>query len=204
VLKSSVFLFTFLVLGFSQQSQAGFVDNFNSENGGVAQLNYSSFANWNVTVGTVDLIGVNSGFDFYPGNGLYLDLNGSSNVSGTIVTKSVFGPGVYNLSFDLGNDKNIGGLTNSVTVSLGSYSETFTETGNNVPLTTISRTITLMTTSALTFATDPTDSDDGGVVLDNVSLNPAAVHEPSSLALCGIAGVAGLIVARVRRKRCVG
>jgi hypothetical protein len=32
-------------------------------------------------------------------------------------------------------------------------------------------------------------------------LSPASVPEPSSLVMCGIAGVAGLVVARVRRKR---
>src|SRR5579862_1829881 len=50
-------------------------DNFNTENGGVGQLNYTGFDNWNVS-GAVDLIG-NGFFDFYPGNGLYVDMNGS-------------------------------------------------------------------------------------------------------------------------------
>jgi hypothetical protein len=205
LVKNSALVITLLVLGFSQQSHADFVDNFNSENGGVPQLNYSSFANWNVTVGSVDLIGIGSGFDFYPGNGLYLDLNGSTNVSGTIVTKTSFGPGTYTLSFDLGNDMNIGGPTNFVTVSLGSFNQTFVETGNNVPLTLFTTTVTLTTASVLTFATPASDSDDGGVVLDNVSvISSATVPEPSSLALCGIAGTAGLIIARVRRKRPVG
>jgi hypothetical protein len=39
------------------------------------------------------------------------------------------------------------------------------------------------------------------LALDNLSINGGAVPEPSSLALCTIAGVIGLAVARVRRKR---
>ena len=39
-----------------------------------------------------------------------------------------------------------------------------------------------------------------GLSTDTV-LAPAAVPEPSSLALCGIAGAIGLVVAQVRRKR---
>ncbi|MEH2044530.1 hypothetical protein [Nostoc sp.] len=48
-------------------------DNFNTENSGNEALNYNSFANWNVTNGTVDLIGNNGVFDFLASNGLYVD-----------------------------------------------------------------------------------------------------------------------------------
>ena len=58
--------------GFSANAGVIFSDNFNAENGGTGVLNYNSFNNWTVTDGTVDLIG-NGFFDFYPGNGLYVD-----------------------------------------------------------------------------------------------------------------------------------
>ena len=38
---------------------------------------------------------------------------------------------------------------------------------------------------------------------DNVAFSPAAVPEPSSLALCGIAGLAGLGFSRFRRRRAI-
>ena len=57
-------------------------DNFDTEAGGQALLNYTAFANWNVTRGKVDLRG-NGVDDTYPGHGLYVDLAGSfSDTSG--------------------------------------------------------------------------------------------------------------------------
>lgn len=41
-----------------------------------AQLNYTGFVKWDVTRGRVDLIG-HSFWDIYPGNGLYVDLQGT-------------------------------------------------------------------------------------------------------------------------------
>ncbi|MDJ1174791.1 hypothetical protein [Roseofilum capinflatum] len=48
-------------------------DNFNSENVGVPKLNHFGLANWDVVDGSVDLIG-NGYYDFFPGQGLFLDL----------------------------------------------------------------------------------------------------------------------------------
>ena len=87
-----------------------------------------------------------------------------------------------------------------MTVTLGGYQETFSRTGLGT-LDTITRTITLTSSAQLAFATPASDSDDGGIIIDNVSLSTSAVPEPSSLALCGFAGAAGLVVPRVRRKR---
>lgn len=65
---------------------------------GVGRLNFNAFTNWNVAGGHVDLIGKNEGghavFDLLPGNGLYVDLAGSTTGSGpdlgTLTTKSRF------------------------------------------------------------------------------------------------------------------
>lgn len=46
-----------------------------------AKLNYDGFVNWNVTSGRVDLIGLGL-WDVRPGNGLYVDLQGTSEYSG--------------------------------------------------------------------------------------------------------------------------
>ena len=64
-------------------------DTFDNENGGNGQLNFSNFTNWNVTDGTVDLLG-NGFFDFYQGNGLYLDLDGSTSNAATLTSSDIF------------------------------------------------------------------------------------------------------------------
>jgi hypothetical protein len=180
-------------------SQAGFLDTFNTENGGVGKLNYTGFANWNVTAGSVDLIG-NGLFDIYPGNGLYVDLNGSTGVSGTLTSKVLFSPGTYEFSFEIGN--NIGGSNNpnSVTVSVGNYDQTFTRTGA-VPLETIRADVTITTASAIVFATPSSDSDDIGIIIDNVSLS--SVPEPSSAVLAAIGALGSVGVGWLSKKKTV-
>ena len=119
-----------------------FSDNFNTANGGTPTLNWSGTPNWQVTAGAVDLIGSGPGgtsFDFYPGNGLYVDLDGTGSSAGTFRTTTSFAAGNYTVSFTLGGSAR--GDTNVVTVSLGSYSEVFTLASAD-PLTTYTRTIT--------------------------------------------------------------
>lgn len=54
------------------------------------QLNYTGFDNWNVTGGHVDLLG-NGFLDLLPGNGLYVDLGGSTApYNGTLTSKTPF------------------------------------------------------------------------------------------------------------------
>ena len=47
-------------------------------------------------------IGGSFGFDYYPGNGYYVDLNGSSGQYGGLLSTQVFAPGTYDVSFNLG------------------------------------------------------------------------------------------------------
>jgi hypothetical protein len=158
-----------------------FSDNFNSENGGAAHLNYTKFANWNVVSGSVDLIG-NGSFDFYPGNGLYVDLDGSTQQAGTITTKSAFAAGRYTLTFDLGGSHrplddvspkttnvSIGDFFDSITLpfnqGLTLYSFTFNTTGGK-----------------LSFADLAGGNNNVGNILDNVTLS-TAVPVPPALVL---------------------
>lgn len=46
----------------------------------MAQLNYDGFVNWDVTRGSVDLVGLGL-WDIWPGNGLYVDLQGTREAS---------------------------------------------------------------------------------------------------------------------------
>ena len=107
---------TIAVLPLSAQAAPIFVDNFNTENGGVGALNHGSFANFSVSSGTVDLIG-NGLYDFLPGNGLYVDLDGSTQNAGlTTADPIALGPGSYVLSFDLAGNQR--GGSESVDVNI--------------------------------------------------------------------------------------
>ena len=178
-------------------AQAGPIlsDNFNSENGGLAQLNYTNFANFNVTAGSVDLIG-NGSFDFYPGNGLYVDLDGSTGQAGTLTTKQTFAPGTYTFSFDLAGSAR--GVDSDVVVNFGSFSHDFFLPSSQ-GYTLFTETVTLTAPAQLSFRN--VQPGDIGAILDNVTVTatPAApVLEPSSLALLSLGGLA--LAARRRWK----
>src|SRR3990172_2939101 len=175
-------------------------DNFDSENGGAGTANYTGFANWNVTIGGVDLSG-NGVWDWLPGNGLYIDLDGSTDDAGKLESKTNFNlyPGSYELSFDLAGSQR--GETNSVMISLGSvYNETFTLV-SDIPFTTITRDFSVATLTNGTLNFEHIGIVDwSGLLIDNVRfsmMDSSPIPEPSSILLLGF-GVAGLAVWRKR------
>jgi hypothetical protein len=91
--------------------------SFGAENGGNGVLNYTGFANYTVSKGSVDLIG-NGFFDAYPGNGLYVDLAGSTNQYGALTTNTIFGAGTYHVGLSLGGPI-YKGITDGANVSWG-------------------------------------------------------------------------------------
>lgn len=175
-----------------------FSDTFDSD----AQGLNVGLINWTVSDGTIDVVGGPGFFDFYPGNGNYVDLDGSTGNAATITTNNVFNllAGTYTLSFQLGGSTR--GDSNSVTVALGSiFSEVFT-LASNAGLQNITRTITLGAASgagALSFA--HAGGDNLGLLLDDVALDfrrvQVDVPEPTSLGLLALGGVLG--AARRRR-----
>src|ERR1035437_3141838 len=125
---SALALALLLTVSFSGKVAAStiFTDNFNNENSGNYLLNDYSLVNWTVTAGSVDLIGQGSPWDFFKTNGLYLDMDGSTNAAGTIKSTQInFLPGTYNLTFDLaGNqrgDLGVLGAPDTMKLNVGNF-----------------------------------------------------------------------------------
>jgi len=65
------------------------VSDFDNENGGVGQNNWTDLEQYNLVDGCIDLHG-NGHFDVQPGNGIYIDMDGTCNRAGTIESKEVY------------------------------------------------------------------------------------------------------------------
>lgn len=144
-------------------------DNFDLENEKRGKLSYSGFANWDVTEGTVDLIG-HGFFDFFPDYGLYLDLDGSTNNAGRLESKTTFRlePGEYRLEFDLAGSPLSG--PNTVTVNLDKvYSKDYT-LDKSEPFRTVKSTISVPTSTSAKLVFEHAGADNQGLLLDNVKL----------------------------------
>jgi sugar lactone lactonase YvrE len=143
----------------------------------------TSLSKWTVTSGNVDVIG--PGFaDLYTENGTYLDMDGAIS-NATIESPTLtLSPGIYELSFELGNNSNLGSFDNGVLVSLGTvFSQTFlapahtNSTGEQLVKTKIRFVIENPTSASLIFQETGTASS-GGAVVDDVLLVKTDVIEP--------------------------
>jgi hypothetical protein len=187
-----------------------FSDNFNSDNPSLNATTADFLGLWTPTPGSVDIIGGAFGFDYYPGNGYYVDLNGSNGQYGGLVTTQVFGPGTYTVSFNLGSSVGgAGGVDNGPTpktteVYLGNSAPVFI-TLPNLPPNFTSQSFTFTTTVAgtldfLSLVDVPPNSPYAtyvGNILDNVrvSTRGEVVVGPAPLpgALALFAGGLGLL-----------
>lgn len=147
-----------------------FESSLDAENGGQGTNSYTGFASWNVVDGCVDLHG--NGFtDVQPGNGLYVDLDGTCRKAGTIETKSTYDlqPGTYILEFFLAGNQQID-APDSVVVSLGSVFQEEIRLERRVPFTLFTREIQVSqpTSAKIRFAHAGTDQQ--GILLDLVRL----------------------------------
>ena len=180
-------LFLSLTLAVSSPALAGVIleDNFNTENGGVGVLNYNSFDHWAVSGGTVDLIG-NGFFDFLPGNGLYVDMDGSTGNAGIMTSTFNLAPGEYTLQFDLaGNHRTDSREFVVVQVELGPLFNQTYSLSQNSPFTTFTGSFIVPVNTTVSLSFEGLGGDNIGMLLDNVKL--LSVPEPaSSLLLLGL------------------
>lgn len=168
-----------------------FSDDFNAANGGVGVLNYNGFAQWTVSGGTVDLIG-NGYFDFLPGNGLYVDMDGSTGNAGKMTSVNIaLASGLYELSFDLaGNHRNGAQETVIVEVNLGSLlSENFSLAMND-PFTTFTRQFSVAVPTIVNLSFEGVGGDNIGMLLDNVAVTVVPLPAAAWAGLSLIGGIA--------------
>jgi len=150
-------------------------DDFDGENGERPVLMYDRFSHWVVKGGTVDLIGAASDWDFQPGHGLYVDLDGDRPDGvrfepGMLVTRErfVLTPGEYELGFRLAGSQR--GDTNTVEVRLGAVHHERITLSHGAPFQRFVRTIVVRRATDGRLSFDNAGADGFGLLLDDVTL----------------------------------
>jgi hypothetical protein len=189
---------TALVLGspLTQGASPVFSDNFDSYP--ADQLNWVPPASSGWTVGsngTVDIHGAGGIYDFIPGNGSYVDLDGTSMSSGLLSHEvDLIGGTTYVLSFDLAGNQR--GSSETVNVSFGSTAAAYSFSSAD-PFSRFTLNFTPSSDGSYSFSYQNAGGDNFGALLDNVSVS--AVPEPETYAML-LAGL-GFVGFMARRKR---
>ncbi|MDE2388323.1 MAG: DUF642 domain-containing protein [Betaproteobacteria bacterium] len=170
-----------------------FSDNFDTD---ALALNQTTFnGGWTVSGGTVDLIGNPGFFDFLPGNGRYVDLDGSTNQAGEFHKNLTLTAGVqYTLSFDLAGSQR--GSNENVNINFGSSIGNLTVNSSD-PFAAHTLLFTPGATGSYSVIFQNSGGDNVGALLDNVSVT--AVPEPETYAML-LTGLGLLGFAARRRK----
>lgn len=170
------------------QATIVFQDGFEGEPAGSA-LNYASFANWNVSNGTVDKIASGGfGITCAGGSGLCVDMDGSTSDAGDLATKTSFNilaGETVRLMFDYSGNQR-GGAADTMNVSLGSlFTEVFSAIPANQPFQTITRTFVAGANESASLVFSHAGGDNFGMILDNVKLEVEPVPVPPAVLLMG-------------------
>jgi hypothetical protein len=168
--------------------------------GYVTYANGSTFSNWEVTNGNVDVVAAGYTGTTPPGVGQWLDLEGSglpgANVGAISQSFATIIGKLYKLTFTYGSN----GSGNTAKVSVGNFSGTLAPPGglNFTPFSTVFK--ATGTTSTLQFATfGGGNGDQGGVALDAVSVTATPEPEAWASMVLGL-GLAGWVARRRRRQ----
>lgn len=186
-----------LTLCGNAQAVTVFSDDFDADALALSQTNF--VGGWTVSDGFVDVIGPGF-FDFFPGNGNYIDLDGTGSDAGVFSRSLALAGGVtYSASFVLAGSAR--GDVNRVVVSLGTALAEYT-LASNAPFLVVAPIVFTPITSGdyvLSFAND--GGDDFGAILDNVQVQALPVPEPETYALMlgGLAAMGTLLRRRSAR-----
>jgi PEP-CTERM motif len=187
-----------LLLGSSLTHAASpiFLDDFNSYP--ADQFNWVPASNgWAVSPnGTVDIHGTGGVFDLIPGNGSYVDLDGTT-LSGGLFSNNVnlIGGTTYTLSFDLAGSHR--GSAETVNVNFGSTAASYSLDSAD-PFSTRILNFTPGSDGSYSFSYLNVGGDNVGALLDNVSVSAVPEPETYAMLLAGL-GLVGFI-SRRRRK----
>jgi len=165
-------ILTFAMIGVAN-SIVVFEDNFDAENGGSYLLNYDTFANWSVSDGSVDLIGLGSPWDWFPSYGLFIDMDGSTSDAGKMTSKPIalVPNSTYTLTYDLaGNQRMDQDDSVIVLVNGGSLVNNVHSIYWEKPFATFSVTFNSGTATNAIISFEGTGNDNIGMLLDNVKL----------------------------------
>ena len=170
-----------------------FSDNFDTDTLATNQTTFNG--GWVVSGGTVDLIGNPAFYDFLPGNGRYVDLDGSSSQAGEFHKDlSLTGGLQYILAFDLAGSQR--GSVEIVNVNFGSAVDNLAvNSGDGFSNHTLL--FTPSTTGIYSLIFQNAGGDNVGALLDNVSVS--AVPEPDTYAML-LVGL-GLLGFTARRRK---
>jgi len=174
-----------------------FQDSFDTETGsgqgasGQSKVNYTAFAQWTVSDGSVDLIAQGDfGIDCFGGSGKCVDLDGGTNDAGVLTSVALnLAAGSYDFSFQLsGTDSGFtqtnATFENVVDVSIGGLFAATITANQGDPFATHGGSFNVLapTTVSIVFANQ--GGDNFGAMLDAVKLE--VVPEPATAALLAL------------------
>jgi len=195
-MKKILLALTLLALASTAQATTIFSDNFDAND---LALN-SVPTGWTVTDGTVDIIGDPDFYDFIPGSGRYVDLDGSTSQAGILSKTLLLTAGeTYTATFDLaGNHRTTDQetVTGILGVGLGNVSNTFSLAQND-GWTSFSLTFTPVVTGSYILSFGNSGGDNIGMLLDNVVVS---VPEGGNTTYAMFAAIVGLFGFAARRR----